>query len=643
MSGASEVLIVVVTIMGLGVVAQLLADRLAVPSVLFLILAGIGVGPEGLALVSPDVFGDSLPAIVGLSVAIIVFEGAFSLKLNRLREAPRETVRLVTVGAAIALLGTAAVVHYALGVAWDLSLLVGSLLVATGPTVITPVMKVVAVRERVASTLETEGVVNDVTAAILAVVTFEYVLLGNEGLVRVSSEFAYRLGLGMLIGASVAVVLWYVLRHTDLSAENAPQNARLLVLIGALASYGLAESIATEAGIAAVATGGLVLGNTNVPYREDIEQFKGDVTLLVLAFVFITLASLLSLDDLVALGLGGLVVVLAVVAVVRPLLVMLCTAGGRFSTSERVFMSAIGPRGIIPASVATLFALDLRARAQTLDATAAEATGQRAATLAAQADTLTAQADVLVGTVFLVIFVTVVLQGGFARHIAQTLDVIPMRVLIVGGGRVGRALATRLEDRDEQVVIIENDDEQLEKLRQEGFTARRGDATERDALRQAGAENASVLAVTTDDDDVNLLVAQLAKNAFDIETVIARVNRPENMDAFEDLDVDAVQSSMSIAWAIDNRVERPAISEWMTELDRTGDVQEIEVTADKVVGRTVSELADDLPEDVHLALLSKDGDSRIPHADDVLNRGDHITLIGRTSAVGEAITYCETE
>jgi Trk K+ transport system NAD-binding subunit len=337
------------------------------------------------------------------------------------------------------------------------------------------------------------------------------------------------------------------------------------------------------------------------------------------------------------------IVVVAVVALIRPLLVLLCTVGDRFSFRERLFMSAIGPRGIIPASVATLFALDMRTRAESLRVAAEDASQQQSAALLAEAETLATQADILVGTVFLVIFVTVVLQGGFARHIAQQLNVIPMRVLIVGGGRVGRALATRLENRDEQVVIIENDDDQLEKLRSMGFTARRGDGTERDTLRKAGAANASVLAVTTDDDDVNMLVAQLGKNSFDVETVIARVNRPGNMDAFEDLDVDTVQSSMSIAHEMDNRIERPAISEWMTELGRSGDVQEIEVTADNVVGRSVSELTDELPEDVHLALLSRDGDSRIPHAEDTLHEGDHITFIGRTAAVGDAIDHCHPE
>lgn len=359
MTAATDTIVLVVTIMGLGVIAQVLADKLSVPSVLFLILAGVAVGPEGLGIIDPAAFGDSLPAIVGLSVAIIVFEGAFHLHIDRLREAPSGAIRLVTAGAVISLVGTALAVRYALSTTWGLAFLIGALLVATGPTVITPIMNVVAVRERVATTLETEGVGNDVTAAILAIVTFEYVLLENNSLFTLVSEFVLRFGVGVGVGVAVAATVWYVLRHVDLSAENAPQNARLIVLMAALVSYGVAELIAvqfgaSEAGIAAVATAGFVLGNTKIPYREEIERFKGDITLLVLAFVFITLAALLSIRNLLALGIGGLLVVVAVAGVVRPVLVMLCTVGERFTFRERLFISAIGPRGIIPASVATL-------------------------------------------------------------------------------------------------------------------------------------------------------------------------------------------------------------------------------------------------------------------------------------------------
>ena len=615
MSAATNVVQVVVTIMGLGVAAQVLADRFRIPSVTFLLLAGVAVGPEGLGLITPAIFGEALPAIVGLSVAIIVFEGAFHLHVERLREAPRETLRLITVGATFSLVGTTIVVRYVLGTAWDVAFVIGSLLVATGPTVITPIMNVVPVRERVASTLETEGVVNDVTAAILAIVVFEYVLLESRGFPRLLWEFTTRFGLGILVGCAVAAAVWYVLRHASLSVENAPQNARMIVLVSSLTMYGIAEVVATEAGIAAVAAGGFVLGNTDLPYRDTIEQFKGDVSLLVISFVFITLASLLSLDNLLSLGLGGIVVVVVVAVVIRPALVLLCTVGERLTFRERLFISFLGPRGIIPASVATLFALELQPQNPTA-------------------------ATTLVGTVFLVIFATVVFEGGVARHLAQALDVIPMRVLIVGGGRVGTELAERLERRGEEVLLVESDERVVEALRQDGFSVRNGDGTQQEVLEYAGIENARVVAAATKDDDVNLLIGQLAKNTYDVETVVARVNEPSNLDAFEDLDVEGISTSMSVAWSMDNVIERPRISQWMTELDRDGDVQEVEVSTEEHAGKTVAELGAELPEDCHLALLSRDEDNRLPHPEDTIERGDHLTFIGRREAVRHAIEYC---
>ena len=616
MAESTQLIVVVVTVMGLGVAAQTIADRLQMPSVLFLILAGIAVGPEGLGVITPAVFGDSLQAIVGLSVAIIVFEGAVHLEIDRLRTAPREVLRLVTVGALISLIGTAVVVRYALGAGWDVAFLIGSLLVATGPTVIPPIMNVVPVRDRVASTLETEGVVNDVTAAILAIVTFEFVLLESHAVLStLVREFATRLGIGILVGCAVAAVIWFVLTRVDLSVQNAPQNARLIVLIASLVMYAIAESVTSEAGIAAVAAGGFVLGNVDLPDRDAIERFKGDVTLLVISFVFILLAALLSLDDFLALGLGGIVVIVAVAAIIRPVLVLLCTAGDRFTFRERVFISGVGPRGIIPASVATLFALQL------------ESSNPQVATT-------------LVGTVFLVILATVVIQGGGARHFAQALDVIPMRAIIVGGGRVGRALAERLEDRGEEVLVVDHNPDAVEALRGDGFSARHGDGTQRDVLAAAGAENARVLAAATADDDVNLLAGQLARNTFGIDTVVARVNQPANVDAFRDLDIEAISSGMSIAWSMDNVIERPAISKWMTELDRTGDVQEVEVDSSEVVGQTVADLTSQLPEDCHLALITRGENNRLPDADDVVETGDHLTFIGRKEAVRRAIDYC---
>jgi NhaP-type Na+/H+ or K+/H+ antiporter len=612
---SGNLITVVAAIIGIGVVAQVLSDRFRVPSVVFLIAAGIVLGPEVLGVVGPDSFGGSLSAIVGLSVAIIVFEGAFHLRIDKLREAPAATLKLVTLGAGVALVGTAIVVRYALAVPWAVAFLVGALLVATGPTVIAPILQVVPVRDRVAAALDTEGIVNDVTAAILAVVIFEAIVEGVSAPGELLSLFAGRLGVGIVVGAAVAAVVYWALRHVDLSPGNAPQNARLLVLAGALVAYGTADFIAVEAGIAAVATAGILLGNADVPYEEDISAFKGDITLLVLSFVFIALAALLEFETLLALGVGGLVVVVAVAGLIRPLLVFASTTGDRFTRQEKLFMSFVGPRGIIPASVATLFAIELRNAG------------------------LDEAANVLVGTVFLVILATVVFEAGLARQLAEYLDVIPMRVLVIGGGKVGRALAARLEDRGENVVLVEEDESVVEIARNAGHAVHIGDGTDTDVLRSAGAENARTLVAATGDDDANLLVAQLANSKFDVETILSRVNNPDNVDAFEELGVRTISSTLATAQAIDNYIERPAMATWMGEIGRSGDVQEVEVTAEEIVGRSIREVGPELPESCLIALVARDGTVQVPSADFTIEHGDRITVIGGRDAVRQAMRF----
>ena len=614
-AGGGNLITLVAALIGVGVVAQILSDRYRIPSVVFLLASGVILGPEVMGVVGPDSFGNALSAIVGLSVAIIVFEGAFHLHIGRLREAPTATFKLVTVGAVIALVGTTVVVHYALGTEWLVASLIGALLVATGPTVIAPILEVVPVRSRVGTALETEGIVNDVTAAILAVVIFEAVIEDVRAPGELFALFTQRLGTGIVVGLAVAGIVYYALRYVDLSPGNAPQNARLLVLGGALVAYGAADAVATEAGIAAVATAGILLGNADVPYEDEITDFKGDVTLLVLSFVFIALAALLQFEYLLGLGLGGLVVAAIVALVIRPVLVFVSTRGNRFTREERLFMSFVGPRGIIPASVATLFAVEFRAEG------------------------MPEVANVLVGTVFLVIFLTVALEAGFARQIAEFLDVIPMRVIIIGAGNVGRTLARRLEDRGENVVLIEQDVNNVETARNAGLTVHHGDGTDTEVLRSAGAENAKIVATTTGDDDVNLLVAQLTDSKFSPETILARVNNPDNVDAFEDLGVRAISAVDATAMAFDDYIERPSLVNWMSEIGHEGEVQEIEVTSEDLVGKTISEIGPQLPPRCLIALVSRNGETIVPDGDCTLEHGDRITFIGDNESVAQALAF----
>ncbi len=600
-----------------GVISQIIAARFSIPSVVFLLIFGILLGPHGIDILNPLSFGNALNDIVGISVAIIIFEGAFHIRIQKLLKVPIETAKLLTIGAGISLIGTAALVHYLLNVHWVVSLLVGSLLIATGPTVIMPILKVVPVRERVATILETEGIVNDVTAAILAIVFFEAILLNPFSLTiniyDLIPIFILKFGVGLLVGILTALALINFLRLSFIPPSSAPQLTRLLVLMLALASYAISNSITPGSGIVAAAAAGILSGNSSISYEREVSEFKGDITLLVLSFIFIILAALLDLEILLSLGISGVLVVILIIVLVRSLSVYVSVTGNRFTFSEKIFMMAVAPRGIIPASISMLFAIQL------------------------QSFGLFHEANVLVGTVFLVIFTTVSLEAGLSRHIAEYLDVIPMRVIIIGGGRVGRSLSARLSDRGESILIIEQDESQIESLSSGGFSTLTGDGTRKKTLEQAKTNNAKILIAATGDDGSNLLISQLAKNEFGVDMIFSRVNNPDNVSQFEDIGVIAVSSSHATALAIDNIIERPALTAWMTELTRTGDVQEITLTSSQINGKTVSSIASTLPSGCLIALVRRNGEDIIPHGDFVLERGDNVTLLGRKEDVKLAI------
>lgn len=610
---ASDILPVIAAILVIGLAVQLLAQRLRIPSVIFYLAVGVLMGPEVLGVVTLETFGDGLETIVGLSVAIIVFDGAFALKMNRIRGASRTSLRLVTIGALVTFVGTATAIKYLEGTEWELALVSGALLVATGPTVITPILEVVRVREHVAAALETEGIVNDVTAAILAVVIFDTLLLDDLGVQATLFEFLYRFGVGVAAGVLATAVIYLLLEH-NIAPGDEVRASQFLILSGAVGSFAFAEAIAAEAGIAAAATSGIALGNLDLAYEEEIEEFGRDATLIVLAFVFVSLAALIDIGAIVGLGVGALLLIAVVMLVLRPLVAFIATVGvERFNRSERFYLAAVGPRGIIPASVATLFAIELE--------------------LAGSVE----EGQILVGTVFAVIFATVVIEAGFARQIGDVLGVTPMRTIIIGGGRVGRALATRLEKRGEFVVIIEDDDGNIEQARSAGFTVHTGDGTEPDVLRNAGIDEAKRFIAATQNDNDNLLACQLANSKFEIPSVFSRVNKPENMDAFEMLGVTAIDAPTATAVAIDDEIERPEITHWMNNLGDGHDVQEIEVTADDLVDKTIEEINAEIPDGCIVATIGRDGNSHVPAADDTLAYGDHLTFIGDETAVKQAM------
>ncbi|KPN30046.1 hypothetical protein SY89_00768 [Halolamina pelagica] len=192
-------------------------------------------------------------------------------------------------------------------------------------------------------------------------------------------------------------------------------------------------------------------------------------------------------------------------------------------------------------------------------------------------------------------------------------------------------------------MIVENNQERIEQARNAGFAVHQGDGSDTEVLQSAGAENAKIIVAATGDDDANLLISQLSQSKFSPDRVIARTNNPENVDAFEELGVRTISPAMATAQAMDDYIERPAMARWMQGIGDSGDVQEIEVTAEPLIGQTIRELGPQLPEGCIIGLVCRDADTFVPEADFTLERGDRVTFIGRKEAVREAMKWAHPE
>lgn len=582
----------------LALLAQQLGKYLKVPPLIFLLAEGIIIGPEVLNILDPDILGEGLTAIVSLSVAIIVFDGGLNIDIKYLRTIQKSTLKLSTLGLLITFLLTTVFTHFLLGIQLELAALFGALMGATGPTVITPIVKNIHVNHKVSKVLELEGVLNDAGSVILAAVIFEFIVFQLSGVEAIAGLF-YRFIAGASLGILSGLLLSkFLLKGPFITA----QTARLLTVTMVIGTYVISEMIGNESGILAVALFGIIMGTSNVRYKQVLKEFKSDLVVMMLSLIFILLAALLRFDNIIQIGLVGILIVLLLTFFIRPLTVFSTTIGSQLRRKDKLFISFIGPKGVVPASIATYFAI--RLDALNIDG------GQT-----------------LVGLVFLTVIITVLMTGTLSKPVANKLGVIPMEVLIVGGGHVGRLLAKRLEKRGENVVVVDSSKEKCHELMNSGIRAVHGDGEDMNVLKDAGIENAKYVIATTDKDNTNLLVCQVAKSKFGFkkDQLVARVNDVENLHAFWDLEIRSMSPAKTTAIVLDNMIGRPHMFS-MCEVGGEGEILEVTVTNPAVVGKTVKDLS--LPRESLMLMVRRDEESIIAHGDLVLEYNDVVTVIG---------------
>lgn len=469
-----------------GVASQIVARHIRVPGIVVLFLAGVALGPEGIGWVKPSALGSSLYGWVHFAVAIILFEGGLNLEMARLRQLQGPLRRLLFRGGALTWFGAATAAALFLGWSPSMAMLFGSLVVVTGPTVVSPLLRELRFKTHVRSMLEAEGVLIDPLGVLLAALALQIALVPHARTIGLEvANVALRIGVGAAAGAVVGGLLALLLRTHRLIPRGL-ENVLVLAVVVLL--YHAIDGYVPHSGILAVTVAGIVVGNAATRVDRDLREFKDQLTMLLIGFVFVLLAADVRLADVEHLGNGGWLVVASLVLVVRPASVWLSTWGTELGWRERVLASWIAPRGIVAAAVAS----------------------STAAALAAEGIEGGAELRALV---FLTIAVTVGLAGLTAAPLGSLLK-LRLRertaVAVLGAGGLGLALGEELKHHGSAVVFLDEDPRRCRRATEAGFRVVLGDALRERSLLLARIEEVGRAVGMTSNDHLNTLFAATA-------------------------------------------------------------------------------------------------------------------------------------
>ena len=449
---------------GLGIGAQWLAWKLQKPAIVLMAIAGLLFGPligylmtldlqsgfihflENFRLDPVNDFGDLLRPIIGISVAIILFEGGLTLRFKELQDSGRAVRRMVLAVTPIAwLLGTLSA-RYIVQLPWDISAMVGGLFVVTGPTVIIPLLRQAHLADRPANVLKWEGIVNDPVGALLAVGAYEYIRFTAMG-ESLYSAFAILIifaFLGGVVGILAGYGLAWAFRKGHIPEYlKAPVTLAVVLLI-----YVLSNQIVEETGLLAVTTMGMTMANTKYASMVEMRRFKENIAVLLVSGVFVILTATLTPDVIGSFFTDWRIwgFVLAMMFFVRPIAVYIGTAFSGLSWKEQLIVSWVAPRGIVAVAVAGFFATELVAMGRE-------------------------DGEVFVTLAFALVFATVLCSSFTVTPLAKLLGLATEHkegVLIVGANPWSLGLAKALKDMDVPVTVADTNWRRLRGARLDG-------------------------------------------------------------------------------------------------------------------------------------------------------------------------------
>jgi len=432
----------------LGILAQWVAWKLKIPAILPLILIGLLVGPiatllteDGTKLIQPiwngaeGLFpGESLFYFVSLAISIILFEGGLTLRKSEVLNVGPIIFKLITLAVVVTFFGAGLAAHFIFELSWPISFLFSALIIVTGPTVITPILRNIPLKKDVSAILKWEGILIDPIGALVAVLVFEFISVGKDDdafTLTALSEFGKIVLFGFTFGFTFANGLAFSI-HKKIIPHYL---LNVFTLASVLGVFVLSDIFAHESGLLAVVIMGMVLGNKDLPNLKELLYFKESLSVLLISILFILLAANMNLDELYLIyNWKALLLFAVVVFLVRPMGVFLSAMNSGLQLNEKLFISWVGPRGIVAAGIASLFGLKLAKQG-------------------------VPGAEYITPLVFMIVLGTVLLNATTARAVAKIIGVFLTKsegILIIGAGEVSRLIAQYLQQINRHVVLIDS-------------------------------------------------------------------------------------------------------------------------------------------------------------------------------------------
>jgi NhaP-type Na+/H+ or K+/H+ antiporter len=443
---------------------------------------------------------------VSLAISIILFEGGLTLKLKEIKNVGPVISKLISLGSLVTFLGAGLSVHYIFNLTWEISFLFSALIIVTGPTVIAPILRNIPLKRDVSTVLKWEGILIDPIGALIAVLVFEFIIVGEGSTYTKTALIEF--GKIVLFGSSFGFTFAHALSFTIKKQFIPHYLLNVFSLATVLGVFVLSDIFAQESGLLAVVVMGMVLGNINLPNLKELLYFKESLSVLLISILFILLSANINIKEMMAIYNWKTAVLLAlIVFIIRPLGVFLCSRNSTLRTNEKLFISWVGPRGIVAAGIASLFGLKLVSKGEP-------------------------GAEFITPLVFTIVLGTVLLNATTARLMAKILHVFLTKsegILIVGAGKFSRLVAQYLDKNNRHVVLVDANASNVRKVKNLGLEAIREDIYAEDLTDNIELNDVGFLMALTGNSDINKYAIDKFKDKFG-ENGSLRLITPDEMN-----------------------------------------------------------------------------------------------------------------